>query len=158
MKREYRTFLFFFLISALWPANFSFGQETRDMIELLRSDIKAQKASIITDAMQFTEKESNAFWPIYREYEFEAGKIGDARIALMKEFAKNYEALTNEKAGELATKWFDLQAKRVPLLKKYYGKFAKVLSAKRAARFVQVENQLNLLIDTQVAESMPLIK
>ena len=160
MKREYRALLILVCVGALWPATFSFGQEkdTRDLIELLRSDVKAQKNEITTNAMQFTEKEAEVFWPIYRQYEYESSKNGDARIELIKEFANNYAALTNEKAGELAKKWFDLQEKRNSLLKKYYGKLSDAITAKRAARWVQIEHQLDLLIDTQVAESLPLIK
>ena len=39
-----------------------FAQE--DFIELLRQDLKTQKVAIITEAMEFTEAESNAFWPV----------------------------------------------------------------------------------------------
>ena len=37
-------------------------------VELLRADLKAEKVAVITEAMNFSEEESLAFWPIYREY------------------------------------------------------------------------------------------
>lgn len=141
-----------------FPAAFMSAQQTKDLFELLRTDLKTQKAALITATMEFTEQESEVFWPIYREYELELSKLGDARIALVKEFADNYAAMTNEKAGELAEKSFDLQEERTSLLEKYYKRLAKALSPKTAARFAQVENQINLLIDTQIAQSIPLIK
>src|SRR5512134_4172880 len=49
--------------------------------ELLRSDVRTQKVSIITEVMGFTEAESAKFWPIYREYDAEMAKLGDARAA-----------------------------------------------------------------------------
>src|SRR5215472_18569082 len=37
--------------------------------ELLRSDVRAQKVAILTEVMDFTDEESAAFWPIYRDYD-----------------------------------------------------------------------------------------
>ena len=52
----------------------------RAYVELLRSDLRAQKVAIITEVMQFTEAEDAKFWPIYREYETELAKINDDRM------------------------------------------------------------------------------
>lgn len=134
------------------------AQQTKDLLELLRTDLKTQKAAIVTQTMAFSEKESELFWPIYREYEAEVSRLGDAKLALIREFADHYDAMTDEKADELAKKSFDLQEERTSLLEKYYGKLSKALSPKTAARFVQVQNQIDLLIDTQIAQSVPLIR
>jgi hypothetical protein len=58
-----------------------------DFIELLRKDIDAEKVAVISDVMLFTDAESEIFWPIYREYDFERKKIADKRIALIKYYA-----------------------------------------------------------------------
>ena len=58
--------------------------------ELLRSDVRAQKVAIITEVMGFTEAEDKAFWPIYREYDVEMAKLGDERVAMIADYAKNY--------------------------------------------------------------------
>src|SRR6516164_2175942 len=70
--------------------------------ELLRSDLRAQKAAIITEVMDFTEEEDAKFWPIYREYEAELSKINDDRIALIKEYADAYDNITDAIADKLA--------------------------------------------------------
>ena len=53
---------------------------------------------------------------------------------------------------------FALEKRRTKLKKKYFKKFEKALSAITAAKFIQVENQINLLIDLQIASDLPLIK
>src|SRR6185503_15280863 len=63
--------------------------------ELLRSDVRTQKVAILTEMMGFTDKEDAAFWPIYREYDAELARLGDERIALIAEYAKNYSQLTD---------------------------------------------------------------
>jgi predicted GH43/DUF377 family glycosyl hydrolase len=127
-------------------------------IELLRSDVKTKKVAIITEVMQFTDEEARTFWPVYREYEVEFAKIGDARIALIKDYAQNYETMTDEKAKELVQKALKLEGRRTKLKRKYFRKFDRVLSSKKVAKFFQLENQINLLIDLQIASELPLIK
>lgn len=139
------------------------ADETRDLnlrayTELLRSDIRAQKVAIITELMQFTEKENDAFWPVYRGYEGELSKINDDRLALINEYAGVYTKLTDAVADRLARRALDLEAQRHALKVKYYDRFTSVLSPKTAARFLQVENQILLLLDLQIAASLPIVE
>lgn len=124
--------------------------------ELLRSDVRTQKVAIITEVMGFTETEDAAFWPIYREYETEMAKLGDERVALIAEYAKNYLTLTDAVAESLATKAIDLETRRNAAKGKVYERVKTALSPRTALRFLQVEHQLQLLIDLQIASSLPI--
>ena len=130
----------------------------RAYTELLRSDLRSQKVAIITDVMQFTEAEDAKFWPVYREYEAELAKVNDDRIALIKEYAGSYEKMTDAIADRLAHGALDLEARRQALKVKYYDRFKAALSAKTAARFLQVENQILLILDLQIAASLPIVQ
>ena len=66
--------------------------------------------------------------------------------------------MTDDQANDLALKVFNLEEKRTDLKRKYFKKFRKVIPALKAARFFQIENQINMVIDLQVAGSLPLIK
>jgi hypothetical protein len=129
-----------------------------DFIELIRQDLKTQKVAVITETMNFTEAESNAFWPVYREYDFEATKLADERLAIIKDYAANFENMTDAKAKELIDRSIKNQENRLKLRKKYFKEFLKVLPAIKAARFAQVDNQLNLLLDLQIASELPLVE
>jgi hypothetical protein len=130
----------------------------RAYVELLRSDLRTQKVAIITEMMEFTEAEDAAFWPIYREYELEMSKLGDERVALVQEYAKAYSEMTDGAADALATKALDLESRRDAVLAKYYERFKQALPARTAARFLQVEHQILLLIDLQISAALPIIK
>jgi hypothetical protein len=153
MKKLLLVIIALFLINTV-----AYGGEVKAYIELLKSDMRTQKIAVITEAMRFTDKGASAFWPIYREYEIELSRIIDDRIELIKDYSQNYYNLTNEKAKELARQVFALEKRRTKLKKKYFKKFEKALSAITAAKFIQVENQINLLIDLQIASDLPLIK
>jgi hypothetical protein len=127
-------------------------------IELLRSDIKTQKVAVVTDVMQFSEADAEIFWPIYREYDVELSALGDQMLAIIKDYAANYDAMTDEKANELMNQAFKLDEKEHSLRKKYFKKVKKSLGAITAAKFMQVERQIGLLIDVQIASEMPLVK
>ena len=66
--------------------------------------------------------------------------------------------MTDKQASDLAKKSFDLEEKKTDLKRQYFKKFAKVIPAKKAARFFQIDNQLNMALDLQVAAALPLIK
>jgi hypothetical protein len=126
--------------------------------ELLRADVRSEKIAILTEVMGFTETESQAFWPIYREYDTEMSKLGDERVALIAEYGNNFSNLSDATADKLAAKALDLEARRQAVKAKYYERTRKALSAKTALRFLQVEQQLLLIIDLQILASLPLVK
>jgi hypothetical protein len=124
--------------------------------ELLRTDVRAQKIAILTEVMGFTEAEDKAFWPIYREYDLEMAALGDQRMALIADYAKEYGTLTAAAADQLARRALDLEVQRQAVKGKYYEKVKTALSPRTAMRFLQVEHQLLLLIDLQISAALPI--
>jgi len=124
--------------------------------ELLRSDVRAEKVAIITEVMEFTEAEDKAFWPIYREYDAEMAKLGDERVALVADYARDFDQLTDDAADKLARKALDVEARRQAVKAKYYERIAAALKGRTALRFLQVEHQLLLLTDLQIAAALPI--
>ena len=127
-------------------------------MQLLRSDIREQKVALISGMMQFSEADDQKFWPVYREYEGDLSAINDERLALIKEYAQTYEKMTDEIANRLAHAVLDLEARRNALKTKYYERLTTILPARTAARVLQVENQILLLLDLQIAASLPVIE
>ena len=66
--------------------------------------------------------------------------------------------MTDQQATALAEKVFDLEKKRTDLKRTWFKKFSKVVPAKKAAQFFQIENQLNAALDLQLAAALPLIQ
>lgn len=127
-------------------------------LEYLRTDLPEQKREIIAETMELTIEQAEIFWPIYTEYESELDELSGERLKLVRDFAENYYNLTDEAAARLANKKHELDSKRTDLLWKYYNKFKTELNPIDAAMFYQVESQLLMLIDVQVAGEIPIIK
>jgi hypothetical protein len=133
-------------------------QGVDSFVELLRSDLRTQVRAIVTDAMELSEAEEAAFWQVYREYETERAAIGDMRIALIKDYAKAFDAMTDETAEALMKRAFQIDDKKLSLEKKFYKKFAKATSSITAAKFSQVMRQVDLLVNLQIAAELPLVE
>jgi hypothetical protein len=127
-------------------------------VDLMRSDIRAQKVAILTEVMGFTETEDTNFWPIYRDYEAKLGKINDDRLKLTIEYASGYDTITDADADRLIKGALDVQARRNALTAEYYDHLKAKLPAKTAARVIQVEHQILLLLDLQIAASLPIVE
>ena len=127
-------------------------------LELLRSDVRTARVEILTEALELSDTEGTAFWPIFREYDTELMKLGDRRVALIKSFIESYASTTDEQVASFAKESFELQSDRLKLRKKYYGKVSKGVSPMVAARFTQIENVIGTLIDIQIAAELPLVE
>jgi hypothetical protein len=55
-------------------------------IQLLKSNIRAQKKLIVAANMDLTDDEAEKFWPIYNRYAADLAKTYDTEIALLQEY------------------------------------------------------------------------
>jgi hypothetical protein len=126
-------------------------------IAMMRSDLRSNRKKVIAANMKFAPDEAKWFWPTYDQYVNELVSINNAKYALIKEYLQN-ENMTDEQADSLSKRWIDVDASVVQLRLKYVPIFRKVLSAKSTAMFFQLDRRVQLMIDLQLASSIPLIQ
>ena len=124
-------------------------------LQLLRSDIRSQKTKILAEGMDLSEQDAKAFWPVYREYELELAKIGDERAQLFKDYAAAFNAMSDEKAEDITRRSFALDLRHTELRIRFFDRFEKATSARIAARFYQIESQVDALVYIRVAAEIP---
>ena len=95
-------------------------KNVKEYVELLRTDVRQQKAQILGAVMQFDVDQAAKFWPIYNDYDAELTKLNNLRLANIQEYAKHYSDLTDAKADELIQKALDYRKQRADLLAKAY--------------------------------------
>jgi hypothetical protein len=133
--------------------------DLRAVLEMMRSDVNAFKIQTINEVMALTGPEAEAFWPLYRQYEKELAAVGDRKLALVREFASLRAAgsIDQKTWNILAQKWLRNVQDRLDLWKNYQKKIGKAVSPMRAAQFLQVEHQMALFIDLNIASEMPVL-
>jgi hypothetical protein len=126
-------------------------------IKLLRKDVRSEKSRAMLNALELNSDQTAKFLPIYKQFEAELMKLNDLREANIREYAKNYSTMTDNKADELVNQAISYYKKRTDLIASYYDKVRAALGTGKAARFVQVEAMLDNIIDLQIQSGMPLI-
>ncbi|MDO7137674.1 MULTISPECIES: Spy/CpxP family protein refolding chaperone [Algibacter] len=109
-----------------------------------RERIQALKVSFITEKLDLTAKEAQAFWPIYNAYDEKSRKCKyeDMR-GIRKEIKENAATLTDAKAEELLNKFVQaentLHQERVNLI----VNLKKIISPKKIILLKATEDDFN---------------
>jgi len=126
-------------------------------VKLLRTDVNKQKAQIVATVMQFDAPDAAVFWPIYKDFQSDLSTIGDRTASLVQTYVSSYNAMTPDVADKLANQLLNIEEQRTELKRKYYVKLKTALDPITAARFLQVENQIERVIDLQIASHLPVV-
>lgn len=138
-------------------------QQTREAnvkayISMMRKDFKKDKVAILTELMALGPEDSAKFWPVYNEYDKALTKLADERVAFIRMYSDNYAAMTGETATKIAMGLMDVEARRLEVRKEYFQRLSKTLTPIEAARWLQIEAQIERLVDLQILASLPIIE
>ena len=154
MKRHVAAFMFVgALVSAL-----AFAQSTTDVVEVSRDDIQTGRKEILSNTMEFSEAEGAAFWPVYNAYRTEVRKVDDRLVKLITDYGTAGASLTDEQAKTMVKEFLSVRQAKDKIAAGYIDKFMKVLPPKKVARFYQVENRMDLILQAAAASEIPLVK
>jgi len=117
-------------------------------IQLLRGDIRSQKKEIVAANINLTPDD---------QYAAEVDKIGDSRVALIKEYASSYNTMTDAQANDFMKRAAAIDQQFIATRSKYVPIFQKVISAKKTALWFQIDRRLDLLINLQLAANIPVV-
>jgi len=161
MKARIRIFPFLIvLFSVLTVFNVSSMAQEKpaDNMDIVREKIQSDKKLFIAENMNLTESEAKAFWPVYENYQKDLSKLVDKAVKLIDNYAANYETMTEEAAKELINGYLAIEGERVTLMKSFLPKFRKVLPEKKVARYYQLENKIDAVVNFGLAKQIPLVK
>ena len=150
------------VVSVLFVCNvWMFAQASNNVsdrdIEMLRTDLRAQRKEITAQNMTLTADEATKFWPIFDQYRHEAIKPNDERWALIKEYAANYNTMTDAQAQDYMKRSTAVDQELLALRMKYVPEFEKVISPKKTALWYQIDRRIDLLINLQLSTQIPMV-
>jgi len=127
-------------------------------LEIIHEKLKADKKVIVSKYMELTESEAKNFWPVYEDYQKDLLKFYERLGALLKSYAADYrgKSLTDEKAKKLLDEWIALEQDDVKQRSAFIPKVTKAVPAKKAARYLQIENEYRMLLRYDLAATVPL--
>lgn len=161
MKARIRIYPFFIVLVAMLTVFIvpSMAQEKpADNMQLVREKIQTDKKLFIAQNMSLTESEAKVFWPVYEDYQKELDKLVDKTVKLIDNYAANYQTMTEEAAKGLINGYLAIETERVTLMKSFLPKFRKVLPEKKVARYYQLENKIDAVVNYGLAKQIPLVQ
>ena len=146
-----------FAISVVLLITMGAKAQTTDDIAFFQSIWGMEKRAIVESYMDLSEADATAFWPEYEAYEVSRKELGQERVMILEDYAKNYATLSAEKAKELINKTVANNIAYQKLLKKTFKKMSKSVDADTVAKFVQLENYFITMIQMTIMENIPFV-
>ena len=155
------------LAGALSGAHFSLaqnkpseGDKPASNLEIIHEKLKADKKLIVAKYMELTESEAKKFWPVYDEYQNDLKTTNQRLLRLLESYAADYKSksLTDEKAKTLLNEWIAIEQDDGKRRSTFAPKVLQALPPKKAARYLQIENEYRILLRYELAGVVPLVQ
>jgi hypothetical protein len=155
-----------FIVTVLMAAVMAFPtsaltqDKPTDNMQILREKVKADKKLLVATNMELTESEAKGFWPVYEDYQKDLVAINQRIAKLIESYAADYRAntLTDEKAKKLVDELIAIEQAETGLKASYVPKLSKVLSQRKVARYLQIENKIRAAVKYELAAGVPLVQ
>jgi Spy/CpxP family protein refolding chaperone len=136
------------------------GDKPASNLQIIHEKLKADKKLIVSNYMELTESEAQKFWPVYEEYQNDLQKGNERLLRLLESYAADYKnkSLTDEKAKKLLEEWVAIEQDEGKRRSAYAPKVLQALPAKKAARYLQIENEYRILLRYDLAATVPLVE
>jgi len=161
MKRNMKVTFFLTMVAALTVLIVSpvvSQDKPADNMQIVREKIRADKKLFVATNMELTAPEAKGFWPLYDRYQKDMENLGERTLGLIRNYAMNFENMSDEAAKKMLDEWLALEMERQKIREAYLPKFLEVLPDKKVARYYQLENKILAVVNYELAAEIPLVK
>lgn len=127
------------LLAAISLAAMAQDKEEFKKPERIHERFQADKVAFLTQKMDLSVEEAQAFWPVYNEYSKAAEESHKAVMAAVEKIHKAAE-LSDAEAEQAVNDLLAAQKAENDLMAQYTAKFKKVLPIKKVAAFFDAED------------------
>jgi hypothetical protein len=120
--------------------------------------IRTEKKAWIALNMELTPAEADGFWAVYEGYQKELNQINTRLVKVIETYALHYRnnTLTDESAHKLTEESLAVDESELKLRRAYASRLAKVLPARKVARYLQLEGKIHTQVRYELAANLPL--
>ena len=148
--------LFLIVFVALSTGVFAQTTEKEDL-DVIQGIYGKSKKELAVAYMAIPEAQAAAFWAIYDQFEAERKALGQAKVAIINDYAANYANLTDESADKIAKAGLKNNLDYQKLFAKYYDKYKKAVGSIKAAKIIQFENYMQTTVQSEIQDAIPFI-
>ena len=127
-------------------------------MEILQQKLKADKKLIVADNMELTQTEAGKFWPIYDAYQKDLDRVLARQNKAIVEYVNQSSTMTDANAKRIARELLDADAEEQRLRERQLKKLYAALPARKAIRYLQIENKIRTLQHYDMGAQIPLVQ
>ncbi len=124
------------LIAFLAVSSNFYGQRKTD-----REKIKSLKVAFITEKLDLSSTEAQAFWPIYNEYQENREALRRKERTQIRAKIKSADELSEKEAADLLEKYISFEDEEEALDKAFLKKVSGVISSKKTLLLLRSEEE-----------------
>jgi len=126
--------------------------------DLKKQIILDQKRLNIMENLPLSDEEATIFWPIYSEYQEQLFNLELKRTQVLSYYVSNHKSISDEQAIEIMNNMFDLTDNRHYIMKKMTVDLEEILPARKAFRYLQLENNIAVIDQYNLMQKIPLLQ
>lgn len=115
-------------------SSLSFAQVLDDFDDSPAAKVEKAREQFITEKLNLSNQEADAFWQVYYEY-----KDNEEKIKNKYRPGKGLRNMSDEDANAFILSRFEMDGKLLQLKKDYYQKFQKIIGPKRVIQYTRAE-------------------
>jgi Spy/CpxP family protein refolding chaperone len=120
--------------------------------------IQFDRTGLVMRSLELTPAESKAFTPLYEKFQKELAPSRREQGRAILDFVNADGKLSDANAQRLATQVLAADREQARLHEKHFKELLKVLPARKAARYIQIENKLDAVVRYETAKAIPLVQ
>ena len=124
----------------------------------VRQAVQADKRALVERNMQLTPEEAKKFWPIYDVYQDNLEPIVRRQNRAFLDYINAESSMTDANAKRIAKEILEADADEQKLRERQFKKLLAALPARKAVRYLQIENKIRTLNRYDIAERIPLVR
>lgn len=128
------------IVVVLFISKIGFSQDCPKYKEN-REKIEAEKVAFLTNKLDLSVKDAQAFWPVYNEFQEKKDALFIEKRKLSRNINKNLETMSDAKIIEGLNKINELKMAEVKLEKEYNDKYLRILSPKKTVLLHKSERE-----------------
>ena len=125
-------------------------------MQLLRDAVRADKRAFVASTMNLSDAEAKRFWPIYNTYQRSIDATSRRRVVAVQGLLFRDQPMTNLSAKSYATEMLAVDEVEIKARRAMRNRVMRALPALKAARYMQLEEQIRAVQDYDIAATVPL--
>ncbi len=117
----------------------------------------AQRKNVLLANIPFGKDEGDGFWPLFRDYRRDVGKLQDQRAKVVAEYAETFRTMTGDQAKSMVEGLLAADEGIVKARRDYLKKFRKFLPETKVARVFLIDDRIDAAVAALLFARVPVV-